>query len=109
LAVIELGREQIGQGLPRPPDGFAALIEPGEIEPEVIAIGVDGNRQGQEDPCLEPVAELLGQAGHLGSAAPRLVPRVQLLVSRHDPLDCGFLATKLGGAVRPAAAHRDLS
>ncbi len=109
FVVAELRSEQIGQGPSRTLDRVGALIEPVEIALQVVSVGVAGNRQGQEGLGLEPLAELLGQAGHLRRVAARLMPRVELLVSCDEPVDFGFFAAELSGAVRLAVLRRELS
>jgi hypothetical protein len=60
LVVAELRREQIGHGTSRPLDRVGVLIERVEIEPEIVSVGVVGNRQGQEGLGLKLLAELAG-------------------------------------------------
>jgi arylsulfatase A-like enzyme len=61
--VAELGRNQLGQGTPRPTDGVPSLMKPGEIAPQVDSVGVGGNRHGQEGLRLKPMPELLNLDG----------------------------------------------
>ncbi len=71
--------------------GFGVEFKPGEIVPEVVAVGVDRNRDGQENLGLEPTAELLGEARHLRRVARWLVAPIKFFVTSLESLRVRFL------------------
>src|SRR5262249_34674883 len=51
--------DDVGQGPARLIEDPSAMIDTGEVAPEVVALGGRGGRHGQEGPGLESAAELL--------------------------------------------------
>ncbi len=79
--------------------GFDPPRDPGEIASKVGAV-----RRGRDSDCeqgfgLEPAAEALGQAAHLGGVAPRLATLEELLVTRLNSSDFVFPLPKRIGSV----------
>jgi tetratricopeptide (TPR) repeat protein len=105
---IQLGGEQLGQGAAGPGLDHIPSTKAGQLSSDVAARGSHLGREGQEDPGLEPAAELFGQAGQLRRIPHRLVALEAFLVPIPDSFELGLLPSEFVGIGRLAGLARQI-
>ena len=102
-------REYFVQSASRFIDGPVGPIPTVEVATKVVAIRVQGDGQGTENPGLEPLTEPIRQACHLRRIAKGLIPLIKLMITSLKRGELGLPASQLDGTRRLALLGRQLS